>query len=65
MLSVGIGGDDEEADVFEDVDTEDDLDLYDVSGNLYFPKRVAGGQPDPGENDLVLFLVDLISSGVT
>ena len=67
VLSVRIGGDDEQADVFEDVDTEEDLDLYpyDVSGNLYFPKRVAGGQPDPGENDLVLFLVDLISSGVT
>ena len=65
VLSVGIGGDDEEADIFEDVDTEEDLDLYDFSGNLYFPKRVAGGQPDPWENDLVLFLVDLISSGVT
>ena len=65
VLSVGIGGDNEGPEVFEDVDTEEDLDLYDVSGNLYFPKRVAGGQPDPGENDLVLFLVDLISSGVT
>ena len=64
VLSVGIGGDNEDAEVFEDVDTEDDLDLNDFPENLYFPIRETGGQPDPEENDFVLFLVDLISTGV-
>ena len=65
VLSVGIGGDNEDAEVFEDVDTEDDLDLNAFSGILYFPRSVAGGHPDPGENDFVLFLVDLIFTAVT
>ena len=65
MLSVGIGAADDETDELEDVDTEDDLDLNDFSDNLYFPKRTDGGYPDPGENDFVLFLVDLISTGIT
>ena len=65
MFSVGIGGDNEEAEVFEDVDTEDDLDLSGFSGNLYFPRRLAGGHPEPGEKDFVLFFVDLIFTGVT
>ena len=65
VLSVGIGWDEDKLEEFEVVDTEEDLDRNEFSENLYFPKREAGGQPDPGEKDFVLFFVDLISTGVT
>ena len=65
VLSVGIGGDVDETDEFDDVDTEDDLDLKGVLDNLYLAVSAAGGYPEPGENDFVLFLFDFMSSGVT
>ena len=67
MLSVGIDGDEddtEELDEDENVETEDDLDLKELFDNLYFPFSAEGGYPEPGENDFVLFLDDLISTGV-
>ena len=43
MLSVGILGDEDETDVFEDVETDDDLGLNDFSDHLYFPRSAEGG----------------------
>ena len=60
MLSVGIGGDDDNTEELEDIDTDDDLDRNDFSDNLYFPRST-----EPGEKDLVLCFVKLVSAGIT
>ena len=67
VLSVGIGGDEDDAEELEDeenVETEDDLVLKEWFDNLYFPFSTEGEQPVPGENDFVLVLVGLMSAGV-
>ena len=67
MFSVGIGGDDEDAeelDEDENVETDEDLDLKEFFDILYFSFSAEGGHPEPGENDFVLFLEDFMSAGV-
>ena len=67
MFSVGIGGDDEDAeelDEDENVETDEDLDLKEFFDILYFSFSAKGGYPEPGENDFVLFLDDLSLPGL-
>ena len=67
VFSVGICGNDEdteELDEDENVETDEDLDLKEFFDILYFSFSAEGGYPEPGENDLVLFLDDFMSAGV-